>query len=402
MTRHQRLRHFARRATRRPITLSLIAFAALLLVPSLSTPASAAPPSSLYSLVFSDEFDGTSVNTSVWNYRTDAKGLSAQRSQNVTVGNGVMTINLKKEQYGGMQYTGGGLISKQPHRYGYYETRAKTMGGAGWHPSFWAMAGDGTTTAPANRRTEIDGFEFNSADPQTIHHNVHGWLADGTKTTRGSTYNVGFDPSAGWHVYGFEWTEQQVKFYVDGALKYTGSYSPTCCTQHDYINIWLTAIALDTGSGVDDSALPGTVQFDYVRYYQNGNYTDNDGPTATRYSESGTWTTSDVTGHTLENISRYSGTAGASATWGGWLPAAGTYDVYIYKIVNANSDTNSRIDVTHNGGTSTQYLNYTSGTTGWVKLGTWSFNQGTNGSVKLTGSGNGYARADAVRWVRVS
>lgn len=383
--------------------LIVVAVAMLLpLAPAL--PATAAAPSDLYTLVFSDEFDGTAVDTSKWNYRTDVKGWSAQRAQNVTVGGGLMSINLKKEQFAGMQYTGGGLVSKKTFRYGYYETRVKTNAGSGWHPAFWAMAGDGSTTDPAGRRTEIDGFELDSHVPRQLHHNVHGWKADDTKVSKGTAYDVGFDTSAAFHTYGFEWTESQVKFFVDGVLKYTASYSPTCCTQHDYIGVWLTAIAIGlSGSpGVDDSALPSKVQFDYFRYYQSGNYTDNDGPTSTRYSETGTWITSGVAGHTLENTSRYSDTPGATATWGGWLPAAGTYDVYVYKIVSANSDTASRVDVTHNGGTSTQVLNYTSGTTGWVKLGSWSFAAGFNGSVKLTRGGPGFARADAVRFVRVS
>lgn len=377
------------------VVLTLVA--AVIVMPS---PASATPPSSLYTLVFSDEFDGTTVDTGKWNYRTDVKRESAQRPENVTVGGGYLTIHQRKEQFAGMQYTGGGLISKKSFRYGYYETRAKTSAGSGWHPAFWAMAGDGTTTDPPNRRTEIDGFEFNMHQPRTIHQNVHGWKADDTKITRGSTYDVGFDSSMAFHTYGFEWAETQVKFYVDGALKFTASYTPTCCTQHDYISVWLTSIAVDL-AGIDDAALPGQVQFDYFRYYQKDGYTDNDGPTAVRYSETGTWTTSSLPGHTLENISRYSGAAGATATWGGWMPAAGTYDVYIYKIVHSNSDPNSRIDVTHNGGTSTVFLDYTTGTTGWVKLGTWSFSSGFNGSVKLTGSGGGNARADAVKFVRV-
>ncbi|HEX6684056.1 MAG TPA: glycoside hydrolase family 16 protein [Candidatus Limnocylindrales bacterium] len=386
---------------RKPLTLTVLVVSALVALPA---PATAAPPSSLYTLVFSDEFDGSTVDTSKWYHRTDVKGWSAQRPENVSVGGGLMTIHLRKEAFAGMQFTGGGLISKKTFRYGYYETRAKTSVGSGWHPAFWAMAGDGSTTDPANRRTEIDGFEYNMHAPRRIHHNVHGWHADDTKTTRGSAYDTGFDSSAAFHTYGFEWTESTVKFYVDGVLKYTGSYSPTCCTQHDYISAWLTSIAVngDSSPGVDETKLPGQVQFDYFRYYQSGNYTDNDGPTAARYSETGAWTTSSVNGHTLENMSRYSAAAGATATWGGWLPAAGTYDVYIYKIVHANSDPNSRVDVTHNGGTATQFVDYTAGTTGWVKLGTWSFGQGFNGSVKLTGSGAGNARADAVRWVRIS
>jgi len=388
---------------RKPLSLGAAALLALsaAVLPVAATPAQAAPPSSLYSLVFSDEFNGTTVDTTKWNYRTDVKRESAQRPQNVTVGGGSLTINLKKEAFAGEQYTGGGLISKKKLRYGYYETRAKTSVGAGWHPAFWAMAGDGSTTAPADRRTEIDGFEFDMHQPRRIHHNVHGWYADGTKTSRGSAYDVGYDSSAAFHTYGFEWAESTVKFYVDGTLKYTANYSQTCCTEHDYLSVWLTAIAVDL-AGMDDAALPAAVQFDYFRYYQKGNYTDNDGPTATRYSETGTWVTSSVHGHTLENTSRYSESPGATATWDAWLPSAGTYDVYIYKIANTNSDTHSKIDVTHNGGTSSQYLDYTTGTTGWVKLGTWSFAGGFNGSVKLTRGTTGYARADAVRFDRVS
>jgi beta-glucanase (GH16 family) len=382
----------------------ILPMALFLAIPLLmpAAPALAAPPSSLYSLVWSDEFDGTSVDTAKWNFRTDAKRESAQRPENISVAGGLMSIALKKEAFNGKEYTGGGLISKKSFRYGYYEASARiTTAGSGWHPAFWAMAGDGTTTAPANRRTEIDGFEFDMHAPRNIHHNAHGWKADGTKVSIGRAYDVGFDPRAGFHTYGFAWSESNVKFYVDGVVKHTSNYSPTCCTQHDYINIWLTTIAVNL-AGIDDTKLPGQVQFDYVRYYQNGNYTDNDGPTASRYSETGAWSTSSVAGHTLENTSRYSASAGATATWDGWLPAAGTYDVYLYKIANPNSDSNSRVDVTHNSGTATSYLNYATGASGWIKLGTWTFSSGFNGSVKITGSGAGLVRADAVRWSRVA
>lgn len=388
----------------RPLALSATAFTALILIAP--TPVFAAPPSSFYTLAWADEFNGTTVDTSKWNYRTDVKHLSAQRSQNVTVGGGVMTIHLKKEPYAGMQYTGGGLVSKQAVRYGYYETRAKTSIGSGWHPAFWAMAGDGSTTFPSYRRTEIDGFELNSHARRNITYGVHRWSGPSGSDVYGSHIgggggDVGFDPSAAFHTYGFEWTETAVRFYIDGQLKFTGNY-PASSGVHDYINVWLTAIAVAAGGpGVDDSALPGQVQFDYFRFYMKDGYTDNEGPTASRYSETGTWTTSTLRGHTLENVSRYSGTAGATATWRGWVPAAGTYDVYIYKIVSTGNDTNARIDVTHNGGTSTQFLNYATGTTGWVKLGTWSFSSGESGTVKVI-RGNGNARADAVKFLRVS
>ncbi|HEX6686872.1 MAG TPA: glycoside hydrolase family 16 protein [Candidatus Limnocylindrales bacterium] len=381
------------------VVIGLIAGAALVA----PAPAAAAPPSSQYTLVWSDEFNGTAVDTAKWNHRTDIKGWSAQRAQNVTVGGGLMTIHLKKESFGGKAYTGGGLVSKTPFRYGYYETRVKTNVGSGWHSAFWTLKGNGVTSFPPDRRTEIDGFEIDSHQPERLRHNVIPWKPNGTYTPITSgVYDLLTDTSAAFHTYGFEWTETQVRYFVDGVFKYAAPYSPFCCTQHDWTNVWLTAIAIDLqGSpGVDESSLPGQVQWDYFRYYAKDGYTDNEGPTAYRYSETGAWVASSLIGHTLENTSRYTTTAGSTATWGAWVPAAGTYDVYVYKIVNVACDTNSRFDITHAGGTATVHVDYCTGSNGWVKLGTWSFAQGESGSVKLVRD-NGYARADAVKFIRV-
>jgi beta-glucanase (GH16 family) len=93
------------------ITVTLMAAMALIicLIPIKGNVAHAAAPAG-YTLKWSDEFNGTSVDTSLWNFRTDTKALSAQRAQNVTEGGGVMSINLKKEPFNGMSYTGGGLV----------------------------------------------------------------------------------------------------------------------------------------------------------------------------------------------------------------------------------------------------------------------------------------------------
>ncbi|BCJ34534.1 hypothetical protein Athai_20370 [Actinocatenispora thailandica] len=388
-----------------------VAAAAAIVGASLAAPAAArqqvAPPSGArpevttpagdgYTLAFDDEFDGSTVDTTRWNFRTDQKAKSAQLARNVSEGGGVLSIALKKEQYGSYAYTAGGVVSKQPFRYGYYETRAKTPVGAGWHTSFWAMAGDGTDTYTPRRRTEIDQFEINSSAPQNISQGVIAWRADGSSTSIGRrTAQPGFDTSAGWHTYGFDWTEDRVAFYVDGTLTDTATYPPSADT-HDYLNIWLTSIGYET---VDETKLPATAQFDYVRYYQKDYYVDNDTPASYGYSENGAWNDSTLPGFTVGNTSRWSAAPGASATWRPNLRAAGHYQVYVYRTVYPGSDTDSRLDVVHGGTTTTTHLNYTTGTTGWVSLGAWDFPAGTGSSVTLT-RGNGNARADAVKFVR--
>jgi beta-glucanase (GH16 family) len=347
-----------------------------------------------YTLKWSDEFNGTSVDTSLWNYRTDVKALSAQRPQNVTEGGGIMSINLKKESYGGKSYTGGGLVSKQAFRYGYYEVKAKTNAGAGWHNSFWAMKGDGSTTFGTDRSTELDGFEIGS-DANTKNANtIHRWNADGTDSPISSgTYDMGFNASAAYHVYGMEWTETNFKFYIDGILKSTLSY-PSTSHNHDLINIWLTSIAYM--SPVDDTLLPASLDFDYVRFYEKDVYIDNG---ETGYSESGTWLDSALLGYSLSS-SRYSAGSGAYAKWTPNILSAGNYHVYIYKIFYSTSDTNAQISIVHNGTTEpTQSVNYASGSSGWVDLGSYYFAAGTGGYVKNTRS-NSNARADMVKFIK--
>ncbi|MPZ82184.1 MAG: family 16 glycosylhydrolase [Actinophytocola sp.] len=378
---------------RRAITAVIVTAATV----TAAAPAGADPPTTGYALVFSDEFNGTAPDTAKWNFRTDVKAGSAQLARNVTVANGVMTINLKQEAVQGKNWTGGGLVSKRAFRYGYYETRAKIATVGGWHTSFWLQAGNGTTTFPPEQRTEIDVLENDSANQRTVHSGVITWKGSGVHgpISPGTTYDSGLDLRQ-WHTYGVDWSETSAKYYVDGVLRYTAPYSPSQWT-HDYLNVWLTSIAYpESASG------PSVAQFDYVRYWQKDYYLDNDGPAAYGYSETGTWLDSALAGWNYGSPSRYATchAIGNTATWRPNLNTAGTYQVSVHKIAHSGSDPNGRYDVVHNGATSTTYVNGTNGASGWVSLGTYSFPAGTSGYVKLTASGTGCARADAVKFVR--
>jgi beta-glucanase (GH16 family) len=365
---------------------------------SLSAPVSADPMGMGWTLVFNDEFEGTSVDTTKWRYRTDVKAYSAQRPENVSVAANVMNVALKQEPYAGKSFTGGGLVSRQRFRYGYYETRARINAGSGWHSAFWLQAGDGTTTYPADQRTEIDGFEIGSASPTKLRHNVITWEGSGVSGPiyyTSGVYDIGLDLRQ-WHTYGIDWSETSVKYYVDGVLKATHPYAPAQWT-HDYTAIWLTTIGY--GSVPPDAAyLPSTVQFDYARYWQKDFYVDNDGQAAYGYSETGTWLDSSLRGWTHGSPTRYSAceTPANTATWRPNLRSADTYEVFVYKLVHPHSDPNMRYDI---AGT-TAVVDGTTGSSGWVSLGTFTLPAGTANAVQLTSSGTGCARADAVKFVR--
>ncbi|UKS24124.1 cohesin domain-containing protein [Paenibacillus sp. HWE-109] len=118
------------------------------------------------------------------------------------------------------------------------------------------------------------------------------------------------------------------------------------------------------------------------------------------YTESGEWVSSTLSGYN-KTSTRYA--ASASNPFAQWTPDIafpGNYDVYIYKVVNSTSDPNTRIDIAYSGGTDTQYMNNTVGSSGWVYLGKFPFVSGLNGSVKISSTTTGkYLRADAVKFV---
>lgn len=88
--------------TRIPRTLAAMAAGLVALAGAIAPQATAAepsPPGDGWTLAFGDEFDGTTVDTAKWGFRTDVKAYSAQRKENVTESGGSLSINLKKETY---------------------------------------------------------------------------------------------------------------------------------------------------------------------------------------------------------------------------------------------------------------------------------------------------------------
>lgn len=246
-----------------------------------------------YNLTWFDEFKGSVIDTSIWAFRTDIKHRSVQLRENVSLKKGILKLNLNelKQPLKGKMATGAGIVSKKQFKYGYYEVRSR-LGDKidndkdgqideGWHHSFWAMAasidamGEVNTTYPESRRTEIDCYENASTHEHLAESSLNKftqhviiWKADGKeygrlpKTPDDITAIPLFDAGV-WHIYGFEWNENTVSFYVDGKITHIAEY-PASHFEHDNINIWITAIAANwTGKDQENSS----AEYDYVRFY---------------------------------------------------------------------------------------------------------------------------------------
>ncbi|WP_189008137.1 golvesin C-terminal-like domain-containing protein [Paenibacillus marchantiophytorum] len=169
------------------------------------------------------------------------------------------------------------------------------------------------------------------------------------------------------------WTRQKVQFRT--GLSHTSAK----------VYIWQSS----SGAAVSYADDAGLIPVDTVT-----RIVDNDDP---NYSElSGSWLNSSFTGYN-GSATRYAG-LGASAKWIAPIPLANTYDVYIYKVINSTSDSNTKVEVVHNGVTSAVYEDYSTGTSGWKYLGTYAMTPGQSNYVQIT-RGNNALRADAVKFV---
>src|SRR5258708_31872650 len=102
-----------------------------------------------WKLVWSDEFNGTSIDTNHWKFETGNHNgwgnheleYYTDRPENASVSNGVLHIMERQESSNGFSYTsarmkGAGLFSK---KYGRFEFRAKVPRGKGYWPALWLM-----------------------------------------------------------------------------------------------------------------------------------------------------------------------------------------------------------------------------------------------------------------------
>ncbi len=179
-------------------------------------------PQGDWNIVWSDEFNGTSVNTNIWTYdigNSDGWGnreleYYTSSAQNAYVANGLLHIVALRQSAGGFSYTSArlkteGLFAAQ---YGRFEFRASLPSGAGFWPALW-MLGSNVDSAGWPGCGEIDVMENKGNDLAT----VQGSLHSGSDETGIFHFPVG--SVTNFHNYLLDWSSNAVSWYVDG-LRY--------------------------------------------------------------------------------------------------------------------------------------------------------------------------------------
>lgn len=244
-----------------------------------------------FTLVWSDEFDGDTINDENW------KGVYGATEKAVMRKGGYIHKDLAEVKDGNLHIytkyleegTGGGpagyytymMYTRDFHeqKYGYFEVRCILPKGAGQWSAFWMNSRNmENVDGSAADGAEIDIFESPYYHKKLFHNyissNVHydGYGADIVSGKMG-IFEVP-NPYDEYNTYGLEWNEDEYIFYVNG--KETARTSFGVSQSPEYL---ILSVEVGGSNGVPDpdswagdiaenDCLPSDFVVDYVRAYQ--------------------------------------------------------------------------------------------------------------------------------------
>ncbi|MGG7605482.1 glycoside hydrolase family 16 protein [Massilia sp. BKSP1R2A-1] len=214
------------------LRLSLALSAALLALGLASCATPDAPASARtagWTLAWSDEFDGATLDRAKWLPEAGGHGWGnaelqhyTDRPENLRVENGMLVIEARREAYGGNAYTSARIktagLMEQMH--GRFEARIRVPQGQGIWPAFWMLGADiGKIGWP--RSGEIDIMENIGKEPDIVHGTVHGSGYSGDKAYGGPSRLEKGKYADDFHVFAVEWEAGEIRWYRDGVHFHT-------------------------------------------------------------------------------------------------------------------------------------------------------------------------------------
>ena len=182
--------------------------------------------------------------------------------------NGLLRLVARKEQRGGQDWTAGSIWTRQTFQYGYFECRYRYAEAEGLNNSFWLMP-TGTNKITRGKLFEIDINEGHF--PDTLNLNIHNHsdthVVNGKPTHPTSPRKFtrsGNNFAREVHVYGLEWNENELVFYLDGTelrrVKNEFCHSPA--------SIYLSLAVIPWAGKVTDAIDGKAMEVDQVRVYR--------------------------------------------------------------------------------------------------------------------------------------
>lgn len=237
-----------------------------------------------FNLVMEDNFDiDGAPNPNIWTFDIGGNGWGnnelqyyTDRADNVVVQNGYLIITAKKENYQDASYTSARLKTQNlfNKKYGRFEARIKLPQGKGLWPAFW-MLGSNFEQDGWPQCGEIDIMEYLGNKPIEVFGTLHGpGFAGAESISKKYTLQNGrFDTD--FHVFGIEWTENYINWYVDDVLysqitrEKVAEEGGEWVFDNEFFMILNIAVGGNLPGNPDANTIfPQRMIVDYVRVYQ--------------------------------------------------------------------------------------------------------------------------------------
>jgi beta-glucanase (GH16 family) len=236
---------------RRTMSTIVLSFILLTATGTVATP----PGPENWQLVFSDEFDGNSLDTNKWSWKFDWGASPINGCSNSHIPDGVNIVSGGTLKIRALNPRESGMIASWPSfwwRHGYIEGRMKVPKGAAWWSAFWNWRGQ----ASLGKDWDIlDQAIIYGRDTRTVN-----FKQMRQQKATGNSY-TGPDFSEDFHTFAADWNEERVIYYVDGTARWTATTNVP--VESLYVGIYLNVCF---GQG-ENMTYPSQIEVDWVRVY---------------------------------------------------------------------------------------------------------------------------------------
>lgn len=255
-------------------------------------------------LIWQDEFEGSSLDLSKWEYQTgdgcdiDLCGwgnneLQYYKAENAAVSNGTLKITAKREDIGDKRFSSARIRTKGrgDWTYGRFEARIKLPTGRGLWPAFWMLPTD-EVYGGWPQSGEIDIMELIGSEPATVHGTIHYGNAWPQNQSSGESFELHtgiFNDQ--FHEFAIEWEPGEIRWYVDDYLYATKTKSSVAPYRwpfdRDFHFLLNVAVGGNwPGAPNSSTSFPQVMEVDYVRVY-DGTFADIRGERRVAYQAEG-------------------------------------------------------------------------------------------------------------------
>lgn len=241
-----------------------------------------------WELFWADEFDGNELDKTSWTpvigngcpelCGFGNKELQYYTEENLTIDNGLLTIEAREETIDTNHYTSSRIMTRDKvhFTYGRIDIRAKLPYSQGLWPALW-MLGQNHMEVKWPHCGEIDIMELRGSIPNKVGANIHYANRKGWHQSVNASYHMLEEGnySDEFHVFTMIWDEDKAEFFVDDVLFKTVNLHELNIVNKEnafhkpFYLLFNVAVGGHYGGNPDETTIwPQRMEVDYVRVFQ--------------------------------------------------------------------------------------------------------------------------------------